>query len=275
MKAVYWFVFFLFLILFSSNSVNSQEYVPGGARSHALAGITACLSDEWSSLGNQAGLSDLSHPGLGITASRVFLLNEMGRANLSAHLPVGNNTFAISYYRFGHSAYNENKIGLAYAKRILPDFSAGFQFNYWSIHLPENRQMPSCFVIEGGIQYHISSRTILGCHFFNPTQTGVKNEFLRFKLPSVIRMGISSKLSEDILIACELEKDLQFDLCTKFGLEWSLSQAFRLRAGMAVKPNNWTMGIAYRFRNIQADFAWQYQLRLGNTPSLSLFYTMP
>lgn len=253
---------------------DAQEYIQGSSRSHSLADISVCLADEWSSLGNQAGITQITHPGAGVSGSRIFLLEEMGQASAIINLPIENNAFALSFYRFGYNKYNENKLGLAYAKTIIPGFAAGFQFNYWYMHLPENEQNPSCFFIEGGLQYHISEKTIVGCHFFNPLQTGIKCTSTKFKIPSIIRLGATYQPIDEVLAACELEKDLQHDLHPKFGIEWHPCSPLYIRAGLAIRPNKWTLGLGYRYRNIQTDFSWQYHVYLGSTPSVSVYYSL-
>ena len=176
------------------------------------------------------------------------------------------------FYRFGNANYNENKLGLAFSKEIIPGFSAGFQFNYFFIHFPENDESPGDFVLEGGIQYLLNEHLILGVHCFNPFQSGIKTVSIKYKIPCVFRFGSAYRINEALTVMCEFEKDLRYDIRTKFGVEYNFFERFRIRGGVAGNPGLYSLGLGYSAKRLITDFAWQYDYRLGSTPSVSVSY---
>ena len=274
MKAVYSIVFVaVFLVLFTEKSV-AQEYYQASARSKSLAGVSVCLADGWSAFGNQAGLSVTEYPLLGISYSNYFFLKELSLKSALGVIPVDGNVFAVSFYQYGNEAYNENKCGIAYSKKLAPGFSAGLQFNYFFISLPENDKSHGDFCFEGGIQYQFSEKILVGMHCYNPFQSGIRTESYKYKLPCLFRFGFSTRIADELWLYGEIEKDFKHDLLSRFGLEYRIFSNFQLRGGIAGKNNLVSMGIGYSFKHIVTDFSWQYNYRLGSTPSLSITYQL-
>lgn len=274
MKAVYSIVFVTgFIALFPDKSV-AQEYYQASARSKSLAGISACLADGWSVFGNQAGLANVDNPMLGISYSNYFLLNELALKSACIALPVDGNVFAASFYQYGNVTYNENKCGIAFSKELAPGFAAGFQFNYFFIRLPENEKSPGDFSFEGGIQYQLSEKLLLGMHCFNPFQSGIKTENFKYKLPCLFRFGLKTKVTEGLWLYAELEKDLKHDFQSKFGIEYQVLDNFQLRGGIAGRNDIVAFGFAYLIKRFETNFSWQYNYKLGSTPSVSISYNI-
>ncbi len=271
MKPVYLIVFLAGIITIN-NKLVAQEYYQASVRTKSLAGITACISDGWSVFGNQAGMIPVNGLESGISCSNYFMLKELALKSAFVALPYDKNVFAVSFYRFGNKDYNENKVGLGFSKEIMPGFSAGFQFNYLYIHFPENDKSPGDFSIEGGIQYYMNQNLVFGAHYFNPFQSGIKTASFKYKIPCLFRFGTGYRVNETLFLACEFEKDLQFDIQTKFGVEYKCTEHFWVRGGLAGNPELYSLGIGYSAKRLTTDFAWQYNYRLGNTPSVAISY---
>lgn len=273
MKAVCCKYIFLCTLVLFCIKVGAQEYSQVSARSIALVGISSCLADCWSVFGNQAGLSAVDEKyAVGISYSNYFLMKELSVMSAFFAIPVKQNVFALSFYRYGYNVYNENKIGLAFEKKLAPNFSAGFQFNYFFMHLPENEKQPGCVSFEGGIQYTLKEKLIFGMHCYNPFQSLVESESMKYKLPCLFRFGAGTKITNDLWLFAELEKDLRYDLQSKFGIEYKILNRVWLRGGVTGRDNCYSLGAAYLTKRVTADFAWEYTYRLGSTPSVALSY---
>ena len=273
MKAVYSIIFLTGFIVVCNKKPVAQEYYRVSAREKSLAGIAACLDGGWSVFGNQAGMVT-SAAEAGIAYSNYFLLKELGLKAAYVSLPVGKNVFALSFYRFGNETYNENKLGLAFAKEISPGFSASFQFNYFFIGLPENEKSPGATTLEGGIQYRLSKKFQIGAHCYNPFMSAVGTENLNYKLPCLFRLGAGMTIAEGLLLFLEIEKDLKEDAVLKAGVEYQLLEKFQLRGGIAGGNNLVAIGLAYSFKKLTTDFSWQYNHRLGSVPSIAISYKL-
>lgn len=272
MKAVYSFVFLIGYIALISNQLIAQEYYQTDVRAKSLAGITVCTSSGWSAFGNQAGLTAVDCPEIGISYSNYFLLSELALKSAYAVAPFDKNFFAISFYRFGTEAYNENKLGFGFSKQITPGFSAGFQFNYFFIHLPENDKTPGDLSFEGGIQYRLSKKLLFGAHCFNPFQSGIRTDIIKYKIPCQFKFGAAYRISDCLSLYCEFEKDLRYEIISKFGLEYLILENVRISGGFAGKDNLMAMGIGYLKKRIITNISWQYNHRLGSTPAVAISY---
>lgn len=272
MNAVYSFVIIICVLTLFRIKSEAQEYYEASARSKSLAGISSCLSDSWSVFGNQAGVSETDYPVLGISYSNYFLLKELSLKSAFAAVPIDGNVFGVSFYQYGYDSYNENKFGIAFAKEIIPGFSAGFQFNYFFIHFPENEKSQGDYSIEGGLQYKLSEKIMLGVHCFNPFQSGIKTESYKYKLPCLFRLGAGTRITDELWLYYEFEMNLKSDFQNKFGIEYQISNAFQLRGGLAGKNNLVAFGVAYTIKQFTTDFSWQYNYKLGSTPSVSISY---
>lgn len=263
----------LFIILIFEKA-NSQNYYQLGAKSNSLTGISTVLSEPWSVFGNQAGLSQQNSPETGIYYSHFFALKELALKAAFVTVPVQNNVFAISYYRFGGIHYNENKIGIAYARELSPDFSAGFQFNYFNIYLAENDKSPGTFAFEGGLQYKFNESLILGIHAFNPFQAGIKTETVKYKLPCIFKIGAGLHLSNQLMLYTEVENDLEHSTRIKTGLEYSVLNQLQFCAGIAGNPETIACGLSWKNNKFSTSFAYSYNHHLGSTPSVSISYSI-
>jgi len=272
MKAVYSILLvFCFVLLFRTKSA-AQEYYQISTRSKSMAGISACLSDAWSVFGNQAGLAGMIKPALGISYSNFFMLSDLSLNSAFAAIPVDKNVFAVSFYRYGYEAYNENKLGFAFSKALTPRFSAGFQFNYFFIHLPENKKSPGDLCFEGGLRYVFSDKLVFGVHCFNPFQAGIKTTSVKYKIPCLFRFGAGTCITDGLWLYCGFEKDLEHDFQSKFGIEYNILNKFQVRGGVAGNDNLVAFGFAYLAKHVTTDFSWQYTYRLGSTPSVAISY---
>lgn len=264
---------FLFTILVFAEAT-AQSYYQVGARSNSLAEISTVLSDSWSAFGNQAGLSQQTSVDAGFFYSHFFTLKELAIKAAVVNIPVQSNVFAISFYRFGGKHYNENKIGLAFAKKLTPNFSVGIQFNYLNIFLTENDKSPGTFIFEGGLQYKFNDSFILGIHAFNPFQAGIKTETVNYKLPCIFKLGFGLHLSENLIIYTEIENDLQRPTRIKAGLEYSILNQLQFCAGIAGNPETLSCGLSWQHHKFSTSFAYSYNHYLGSTPSISISYSV-
>ena len=142
---------FLFIILFSKWNFAGNNNIPLGARSAALGGASVTLSDLWSTQNNQAGLAHLDSIEVGVYAERKFMLPQLGYNAFAGAIPIKGGTFGLSYSRLGYAKYNENKIGLAFAKKLGDHISAAVQLDYLSKYIGDGYGKNGTFAAEFGI----------------------------------------------------------------------------------------------------------------------------
>ena len=121
-----------------------------GARSNATGSCSVSLSDFWSIQNNPAGMADYRFFSAGLSYENRFFMKELSLYDLALMMPVKIGTIGLSYSRFGFENFNENKLGLAFARAFSPYFKMGLKIDYlwptqgYSLHVlqpPLGKQM--------------------------------------------------------------------------------------------------------------------------------------
>ena len=87
-----------------------------GGRSSAMGGSSVSLSDFWSVNNNQAGIANYKSFATGFYYEDKYLLKELSLKAFSFIFPTSSGVFGFNYSYFGYNLYNEQKLGIAYAK---------------------------------------------------------------------------------------------------------------------------------------------------------------
>ena len=250
------------------------ENQPSGARSLALSHASVSLADIWSNTNNQAGLAYLQHTTAAFYFESRFMVETLETISGSLALPVNAGTFGINFYQFGKGTYKETKTGIAFAKKLSENWSAGIQLDYFALKMPENKGALNLMTFEGGIIYSANENLFLGAHFFNPVLQRFKTQTGKIELPAVLRLGGHYLFNRQVLLAFEIEKNTTNTLSLKTGFEYLLVKNLALRFGISGKPLNFTSGLGYTYKKITTDFAFSYHDNLGITPSVSVQFEL-
>ena len=125
------FLLFIFFILHNiSLSAQTAEILSMGNTIAARSGAHAIF-------GNQAGLATLENSNLLISTERRFNLSELSSHSAGAAIATKAGTFGLAINYFGFSEFNEQKIGLAYARKLGKRFNVGAQVDYLGTRIKE------------------------------------------------------------------------------------------------------------------------------------------
>ncbi|MBW6492066.1 MAG: hypothetical protein K0B15_12820 [Lentimicrobium sp.] len=261
---------FLFFI-FSRESFAGGENRPSGARSAAMGTSSVALSDVWSAFNNQAGLARLTVPVAGVYYENRFLLKDLGyKAGVFA-LPLNQGTVALSFSHFGYQAYNESKIGLAYARGFGKYIAFGLQLDYNMARLAESYGNRNFITFEAGLLANVTSQLAIGVHVYNPIQAKL-SEFNDERAPVIFRFGTTYDISENIIITAETEKDINHTANIKAGVEYKLIPQIHVRGGISTNPASNSFGVGIFMGNFNIDISSSYHYVLGFSPQASLNY---
>lgn len=268
----------LFTVLFFAISIfsylHAQNGTPqnAGARGAAMGNASATFTDINSAFSNQAGLAFLEELSFTAYGERRFLADGLNSFLFAAAYPmekVGTMGLSINYFGFG--AYNEQKIGLAYSRKLAKNFSLGAQFDYLGTRIPEYGTAAS-FTFEVGLLAKISKQVTLAAHTYNPINSKVAG---LDRLPNLVKIGVGYSPSEKVTLTGELQKDIyDFPFVGKIGVEYRPVKALAIRAGFAAnQPTIASFGLGlYLQQGLQIDMAASYHQILGMTPSVSISY---
>ena len=276
-SAIITYVFISHTLLFAAN-----ENTPIGGRSAAMANSSVTLNDFWSVHNNQAGMAAYNNIAVGLYYENRFMLKELSLRAGAFVLPTKSGVFGLTYNYFGYTSYNEQKIGLAYARAFGEYFSMGLQLDYLSTRIAEEYGSSNNFTFELGIRSKISEGFVLAAHVFNPIGVKIEDEYNE-RVPTIFKLGLSYELSDNLLFTLETEKDLNYKPLIRGGLEYKIVEQAIVRIGYSTLPattgsQNFSISSLYAFgfglnlKKLQIEFSSTIHQTLGWSPQISIQY---
>ena len=262
-----------FLIFFSlsSNLIFAQGWIPAGGKSMSLANASVTFNDAWAYFNNPGATADIDKFSVGLSYENRFLLKELQSQGLAIVMPLKVGVLSVGGHMYGYREYRSYKAGAGYSMKLSENLFAGVQLNYQGLSLNANYGTKSSMTAEAGIYAKLSQKWKLGITVFNVGRAKLSNyEDDRFS--TVMRFGSAYKFSQKINLAVELEKDLDYKLRFKSGVEYQLVDNFFIRGGFATAPIELTFGIGYKLKQIQLDLGSAYHQILGWSPHFSILF---
>jgi len=257
---------FSFHFLSAQNGYNTTT----GARGLAMAEASISYQNIDAAFSNQAGLAYITSFSATVTGERRFALNELSSFGAAAAYPTIAGTFGVQVQYYGFSDFNEQKIGIAYARKLGKKISAGAQLSYLLTNIAQygNSGLP---VAEIGLQALVAKNLTVSTHLVSPFRSQiVEDEFL----PTVLRIGLAWKASEKVFLTVQADKDIDYDTRFRSGLEYKISDIIQFRAGVATKPAQIGLGVGFALKSgLSIDVASGYQQILGFMPGFGVKYS--
>lgn len=265
----------LLFFLFTAFSTYAQNGLPqnAGARGAAMGNAAICFDDINSAFANQAGLAFVNDVSFSAYGERRFMAEGLNSYLFAAALPFDKiGTFGLAINYFGFSDYNEQKIGLNYARKLAKNFSLGVQLDYLGTRIP-NYGVAHAVTVELGILAKLNEKVSLGAHVYNPVNAKIGPDD---RLPTLFSLGLSYEPSKKVFLSAQLDKDIyNHPFVGRFGLEYRPIDAFYIRAGVsAAALAQASFGIGVNLDQLKIDFASSYHQVLGFTPAFSLSYSI-
>jgi len=262
---------FLFIVIFGQHVSAFEGYSTIGARSAALGRASVTLSDFWSIHNNPSGIALQLKPAAGIAYENRYQMKELSLKSAAFVLPVNFGVLGLSFNQFGYKAYNENKIGLAYARSFGPMLRLGLQLDYLSSRFSEGYEGSNHVTFEFGVQSDLTDKLTAAALIFNPI--GVKrSDLTNERIPVVMRIGLGYRFTEELSAIAEIEKQTDFGPDGRFGIEYKINEKFYARTGVAVNPGLFTFGAGWHTGRLHIDIAAAMHQVVGTTAQVSLVY---
>lgn len=244
-----------------------------GAKSAAMGGAGVALTDIHAAFSNQAGLAFLPETSVLAAAERRFLLEDLQTFSLAAAYPAGRSgTFGVTLHYFGFEVYNEKRIGLIYARSLIEDrLAIGAQFLFLNTQIQEYGSKGNV-TFELGLTSKVNSQVSIGVHVFSPARVELVNQEF---LPTVFNIGVGYMPSEKVTFLLEAEKDIDYPIRARAGLEYFVVKQLAIRIGAATNPTLLSFGVGLQLESgLGIDLSTYYHQWLGFTPGFSLRYTI-
>lgn len=260
----------LFLVTVGAlGTVGAQHDVQifAGARGAAMGQTGLNFTDIHAVFSNPAGLAVLPKFSAALVATRPFVLADVNHFGLGAAYPTSSGTFALSAQYFGLQTYNEQRLNISYARKLVKGLRLGTQLSVLNTRI-SNYGHATQLTFGLGLQYQLYDKVNIATYVFNPIQVQVNEQD---QLSTLYQLGMHYLPSNKLTINVEVEKDLNYDLRFKTGLEYQIIKLLYLRVGMATQPNVGTFGIGYQLKGgLQIDFSTSYHQVLGLTPTIGV-----
>ena len=238
------------------------------ARSAAVGNIRSVIGGASGYILNPAAVFDLQPIALEVSAGRPFGIDNLNALSISGVLSAGERSRVLLGATYtGLEAFNEQELGAGYAMRLNEQVSIAARLGatnyriegYGSTFRP-NLTLGAMMLLTAGLQ--------LGVLIENPVPIEVTDDTT---MPSVFLAGLSYRLSDNLLLLGEVEKDIDFPAQAKFGIEYYIAEQLALRAGGTTEPSRMHFGFGYRLPSgLSIDFGGSIHQQLGFTPALSI-----
>ncbi|MFZ1451096.1 MAG: hypothetical protein WAT20_00240 [Ferruginibacter sp.] len=237
----------------------SQPYI-------SLSAYSGHQNDALSFTGNQAALASTKHAGIGIFGERRFMLKETSVYTLGAAVPTRLGNLGIQINYTGFKNFKENKIGLAYARKLGKLVDVGVQFNYYGYQVPTYGKA-SAINFEIGALFHLTDKLNAGVHVYNPVG-GKLGKAGDEKLAAAYKMGLGYDASEKFFISAEIIKEEDKAVNVVAGLQYQFAKQFFAKAGFVSESGSGYAGAGVGWKNFRLDIASGYHPQLGFSPGI-------
>jgi hypothetical protein len=257
----------LFIITLNQLSAQSLRY--SLAQPYiSLSAYSQKQNDPLSFTGNQAALAATKHSGIGVFGERRFMLKETSVYTLATSLPTRLGNFGIQVNYAGFKNFRENKIGLAYARRLGKLVDVGVQFNYYGYNIPAYGKA-SAINFEIGAMLHLTDKLNAGIHVYNPVG-GKFGKGSDEKLAAAYKAGLGYDVSDKFFISSEIIKEEGKAVNVIAGLQYRFAKQLFAKAGFISESTIAYAGAGIGWKNLRLDISSSYHPQLGFSPGILL-----
>jgi hypothetical protein len=240
-----------------------------GARAGSMGFASSCLKDEWSLFNNTAGLADLEKAAISFTYDSQPSFRPFDRMAMAFSLPTKFGVGGAGIFRFGDDLFNEQIIALGFAN-TFGLASLGLNVNYIQYKAEGFGRKGVISLSFGGLA-ELTEKMFVGAHVINlnqPKISSTENE----KLPTTLILGIGFQLTPKTFITTEVEKDFDYPVQWKGGLEYQPFKKFAFRTGFKINPHTAFLGVGFDNKKLKLDYAYQHNFVIGSRHQATVGY---
>ncbi|MBC7937103.1 MAG: hypothetical protein H7Y86_17275 [Rhizobacter sp.] len=234
----------------------------------SLGAYSSRQTDPFGFTGNQAALARLESAGVGIWGEKRFMLSETSVYGLAAGIPTKLGNFGVQVNYSGFSNFNDNKVGLAYARSLGKLLDLGVQFNYYGYRIPQYGNA-SAVNFEIGAIMHFSEKFHGGIHAYNPVG-GKLGKLEDEKLAAAYKIGLGYDATDNFYVSTEIIKEEDKPVNVIGGVQYQFMKKFFARAGFISETGSAFGGAGVGWQNLRLDIAANYHPQLGFSPGILL-----
>ncbi|MBE0676527.1 MAG: hypothetical protein IH591_17870 [Bacteroidales bacterium] len=215
---------------------------------------------------NQASLAFNSELTAGVSYYSRFGVSELAVKSAFLTLPYGSGSLGLNYnnYGFGEIMYHSFSVsgGMKLTETIAFGVDAGLEATATSTE-DAGRLSATC---QAGLIFTLSENTRAGLHVVNP----VPGRLRHTPLPSALRAGASTYISDNLTLSVLFEKKTGTPLSLSTGMAYNINESFEIKAGYSTENNSLGFTGAFNFASFRAGISFLTHTRLGTSSIFSL-----
>lgn len=260
---------FCVLIQFYLGLFLAQGLQPSGSRSMSLANATAALNDVWAYHNNPAALIGIKKLAIGVSYENRFLLRELQSQGFVLAYPTKRGVISMGANTFGYNNFRTYRTGLGYSMELTDHLSLGVQMNYNLVRLPLAYGKNHTVTGELGVMAKITENWHLGFSVFNLSRNKL-SDYEEDRYSTSLRFATRYRVSNKVLLLGEADKNVEFPIRLKTGLEYNPFENIYFRGGFATAPVELCFGFGYYWKGIyKLDIGSSFQQIIGWSPNVS------
>lgn len=205
--------------------------------------------------------------GVWLGSALPYALEGWNTASLQAYSAIdANSAVALDLAHNGTEFYAEQRLRLAYSRRLGLRFTLGGSLDAMRVDAPEYGSATAA-TFGLGVLAEPVPRLWLGARIQNPLQAKIGDHVL----PTVVRIGAAWRSSASLLWLLDAEKDLERRTQLRVGFEYKPLPALALRAGVRSAPGRASLGAGFTLKNgLALHAAAEWHPALGVTPAAAI-----
>jgi hypothetical protein len=200
-----------------------------------------------------------------------FGLSELRTTALSASYCIKPGTVAVLIEQFGFDLYKTTTLQLGYGFFLGPTIALGASVDLEHTSISRYGAANSATLDLGFMGWPTPALT-LGFALKNVTAARIGNRGDR--LPQYVLLGASYTPLKGFVIVSEIEKELEFPIVVKAGIEQSITGFLSLRCGVSNNPDKFSAGFAVRYAGVEFGYAGYSHTDLGWTHQVDLTFRL-
>lgn len=241
-----------------------------GARGLGMGNATNGLVYEWGLFNNIGSAGLLTET---TTSAAYHIQNRLPHTNRMAFVfntPLRFGVLSAGTFRFGDEVYNEHLVSAGFSNKF-GNTSLGLKVNYIQYQAQGFGTRRAVSFDFGGVTQLTDIITVsASISNFSQSQIGFENG--KEKLPTRLTAGFTFRISDKLIAATELEKDLLYAPIWRSGLEYEFKNKFFARTGFNTNPTSGFFGLGANRKLLQADYAVQLNALTGPSHQASVTY---
>ncbi|HEY6950792.1 MAG TPA: hypothetical protein VI758_00210 [Bacteroidota bacterium] len=258
-----------FLILIPFVILRAGENNGRGTKAIATANAFVAVADNpWAVSYNAAGLIQIRSPEFSaFYIPQQFGLPELKTTSLAAAFPIFGGSTGIIVEQFGFELYRTIDFELGYGIALNKRFSVGATFNLERESI-KGYGASSNITVDVGLLGKPFDNLAIGFAMNNLTAARAGRG--RERLPQVVHFGVRYTPFADFFLSSELEKDVDFPLVFKAGIEERFFDFLDMRFGASNNPDKICAGFAVHYGMFEFGYAGYSHTDLGWTHQIEL-----